>query len=64
MKCPYRTVTIHQPDRTSNYTRFFAKDIVEFPDCHGKDCPFYKPVDRCLRAEKENETYGSSVSDA
>lgn len=65
MKCPYRTVTIHQPERVSNYTRYYAKDIVEYADCYGKNCPFYDPdEDQCVRVEKEKKTYESSESDA
>lgn len=48
MKCPYRTVTIHE-----NHTTHLSKDIVEFAECYKLDCPYYKSFNECEKIERE-----------
>lgn len=53
MKCPYRTVTIHE-----NHTTHLAKDIVEFAECYGNACPYYEVwPGKCKKIEKETERF-------
>lgn len=54
MKCPYRKIVIHQPDRMYGDTRKFAVDTEEYPNCYENKCPFYIGG-RCMRAEAEME---------
>lgn len=59
MKCPYRTNVIHKEKYTYNYVTHAAKDIMEFPECYGTECPFYnKTSNTCLKANKEANMNG------
>lgn len=55
MKCPYQTITIHKPEYSYGYIHRYAKDIVEFSDCVGSECPFYSSLEGCIKAKKELE---------
>lgn len=57
MKCPYRTVTVHQPEYVQGYHKYYAKDIIEFGDCYGKECPYYDWVHgECKKIQMEEKS--------
>ena len=59
MKCPYQTITIHEPETFGHY----AQKRVSFGDCLRLECPFYYTyqhmdtgrhiTEHCKRAESE-----------
>ena len=53
MRCPYRTETVHIPQTKDGFQTIYASDLVSFRDCYGAECPFYKKLNRCKRAEQE-----------
>lgn len=65
MKCPYRKIILHQPDREEGMRRIFARDIEDFAECYGKECPFYRSEtngleithERCEKATSEVTFY-------
>lgn len=63
MKCPYRTVTIHNPQYTENYVTHYAKDVVEFAECHKFDCLYYKGINECEKIERERRFNEQTSSD-
>lgn len=58
MKCPYRTVTIHEINTT-----YLSKDIVEFAECYKFHCPYYKGLDECEKIERERRFNEQTSSD-
>ena len=54
MKCPYQTITIHDPESFGHK----AKEIKTFGECLKEECPFYHRVkqdarEHCRKAESE-----------
>ena len=57
MKCPYRTVTVHQPERTVGYNKYYAREVVEFGDCYKYQCPYYDGIhDECKKIQMEEKS--------
>lgn len=62
MKCPYQTVTIHEPETFARW----ATEYITFGDCLQHECPFYYTkihdqevathiTGHCKRAESEDK---------
>ena len=62
MVCPYRKRIERDTCRTGEHfqetPRELTKEEETFPECQGKECPFYHPNQGCRRAIQE---YGGII---